>query len=69
MFGGVPASIGRDKEKKKALEFDKAVVKEAGDSFEIVSEIKILEHDEVFEDSAEDKELWSIIDQRQKDGD
>jgi hypothetical protein len=63
VFGGINRDIGRDKEKKKALEFDKATVKEAGENFEVVSDIKILEHEKTFEESAEDKQLWAILEQ------
>jgi hypothetical protein len=40
------AELGRDK-KKKAIEFDKSSVDEAGSNFEVVLEIKILEGKEV----------------------
>lgn len=63
VFGGTLQDIGRDQDKKKGLNFDKAVVKEAGQNFEVVSEIKILEHQEIFEDTAEDNELWSKLTQ------
>lgn len=59
VFGGINQDIGRDKDKKRGLSFDKGLVKEAGQNFEVVSEIKILEYEEIFEDTAEDNELWS----------
>ena len=43
------------------MSFDKTFVKEAGENFEVVSEIQILEHEERFEDTAEDNELWSKV--------
>ena len=60
-FGALNASIGRDKIKKKALAFDRTLVKEAGERFDIVSEIKILKQNEPFEDSEDDKELWDTL--------
>lgn len=61
VFGGINQDIGRDKDKKKALSFYKAVVKEAGQNFEVVSEIKIIEQEETFQDTPEDRELWSKV--------
>jgi hypothetical protein len=65
VFGGIPDNIGRDKDKRKALAFDRSTVKEAGESFDVISEIKILDHEESFEDTDEDKELWSIFERPQ----
>ena len=61
VFGGLVQSIGRNKQKKKALAFDKTAVKEAGESFEVDSEIKILDQDETFEDTDEDQKLWGLL--------
>ena len=61
VFGGINQDIGRDKDKKKALAFDKAALDEAGQNFEVVSDIKILEQEEAFEDTEEDNTLWSKL--------
>jgi hypothetical protein len=59
VFDGKNAEIGRDREKKKAIEFDKSCVEEAGRNFEIVSEIKILEgKEEVIIEDPNDAAMW-----------
>jgi hypothetical protein len=65
VFGGLHDNIGRANDKKKALAFDMAAVKEIGENFEIISEIKILEKDESLEDTEEDKGLWSMFESPQ----
>ena len=64
VFDGKNADIGRDREKKKAIEFDKSCVEEAGRNFEIVSEIKILEGREevIIEDPNDEQcgESWLL---------
>lgn len=60
VFNGENARIGRDKDNKKALTFDKALVTEAGNNFEVVSEIKIFNEDEtVLPEDPDDVALWN----------
>lgn len=61
VFSGINQDISRDKDKKKALSFDKAIVKEAGENFEVVSEIKVIEQEEPFEDTPEDSKIWDTL--------
>lgn len=62
IFGGKYADIGSDKEKKKAIEFDKLSVDEAGGNFEVVSEIKILEgKEEVIIEDPKDAAMWKEL--------
>src|SRR5215207_1706926 len=42
-FSGEPDTVGRAEEKERALTFDKEIVEKVGKTFEIISEIKILE--------------------------
>ena len=42
-FSGEPDTIGRGEEKERALTFDKEIVEKVGKTFEIISEIKILD--------------------------
>lgn len=61
-FSGEPDTIGRGEEKERALTFDKEIVEKVGRTFEIISEIKILEpanykEEEGNEDLGED---WGI---------
>jgi hypothetical protein len=63
VFEGSNANLGRDKSKKKALRFDKDAVIKAGETFTVVSEIKIVKDQQeegggsTFEDS-EDSSIW-----------
>lgn len=65
VFTGRHDSIGRDKDKRKALAFNKVNVKEVGETFEVISEIKILESEDPFEDTDEDQRLWSLLEHHQ----
>jgi hypothetical protein len=62
-FSGEPDTIGRGEEKERALTFDKEIVEKVGRTFEIISEIKILEpasnHKEE-EEGRNDMEDWGI---------
>jgi hypothetical protein len=52
-FSGEPDTIGRRGEKERALTFDKDIVKKAGKTFEIISEIKILEPPDNYKEQEE----------------
>ncbi len=60
VFSGEYTRIQKDKENRKALSFDKALVEEAGNNFEVVSEIKIFDEEEkVLPEDPEDVVLWN----------
>lgn len=60
VFEGKNARLGRDKDNKKALKFDKDRVDEAGCNFDVVSEIKIFEEEEeeVTSEDPEEAARW-----------
>lgn len=59
VFEGKNTNIGTGKDKKRALAFNKDAVTKAGETFDVISEIKILDGDEeaTHEDS-EDNKMW-----------
>ena len=61
-FSGEPDTIGRGEEKERALTFDKEIVKKVGKTFEIISEIKILEQakNDEGEEEGNNLEDWGI---------
>jgi hypothetical protein len=62
-FSGEPDTIGRGEEKERALTFDKEIVEKVGKTFEIISEIKILDptnNAEEEERGQSDIEDWGI---------
>jgi hypothetical protein len=62
-FSGEPDTIGRGEEKERALTFDKKIVEKVGKTFEIISEIKILEqanNHKAEEQRLNDLEDWGI---------
>jgi hypothetical protein len=60
-FSGENDSIGRGEEKERALTFDKEIVEKVGKTFEIISEIKIVEPTEnVREEEGNAIEDWGI---------
>jgi hypothetical protein len=62
-FSGEPDTIGRGEEKERALTFDKEIVEKVGKTFEIISEIRILDptnNAEEEERGQSDIEDWGI---------
>ena len=61
-FSAEPDSLGTGNEKARALTFDKKTVEKIGKTFEIISEIKIVQSNTDGEES--DTEDWEIPSQR-----
>jgi hypothetical protein len=60
-YSGENDSTGRGEEKERALTFDKEIVEKVGKTFEIISEIKIVERtDNVKEKDKNDTEEWEV---------
>jgi hypothetical protein len=60
-FSGENDSTGRGEEKERALTFDKEIIEKVGKTFEIISEIKLVERtDNVKEKDKNDTEEWEV---------
>ena len=58
-FLAEPKTKGRDKDKKRALIFDKEVVEKVGKTFDVITKIEIKEHIQEVEAEDNDEQVWS----------
>jgi hypothetical protein len=58
-FSGEPTSIGTGNEKVRALTFDKEIVEKIGKTFEIISDIKIIQ-ESASDEGEDDIDKWAI---------